>query len=338
MARAIVILALACLGTGCASGGFPAEERQALISEISNDEPGGPTSTTPIAPQEETAAAKANARDPSAGQSGKPGAGGPGGVDAQERKEPAWERADQETEQAIIEDHLRRTEKHRWHQRARRWGANAYVQIGYPANRSALDGYPIEDPNWDDLLKNGWGAGLDLSWQPVPAFEPFIGVQYSRNTGTSTLITDQTQFFNLESSELQALPFYGGVRFNFPLNESLSDWFSTSAGGMTTGVVPYIRVAGGGAWIFGNEIEITDLSAPPATKLDFIGRGFTGYVEGAVGIEYRTEKGYAFRLSVAVQAYPGIRLDREFEAAYPGVDLQRLEVAILPRISATYYF
>lgn len=342
MARAIVILLFAWLVAGCASGRWHPGDRQSLISEISSDDSRRSSWAILDSPREETAVTGASEQDPRAGRCEsepmQPGADRSQDKQDVEAKEPPWKRADQETEVAIIEDQMRRIEKHREHTRPRVWGANGYIQFGFPGDRTALEGFPIEDPKWDDLIKNGWGAGLELSWEPMPIIQPFIGVQYSRNTDTSFLITDQTQYLNIETSPLQMLPFYGGLRLNFPLNESLSDWFSPSAAGLSSGVIPYLRVAGGGTYNFGNEIEITDLATPPATKLDFIRRGFTGYVEGTVGIEYRTEKGYALRLSVGVQAYPGIRLDSEFEDAYPGVDLKRLELAILPRISATYYF
>jgi len=342
MARAIVILLLAWPVAGCASGGWHPDDRQSLISEISSDDSRRSSWAMLDSPREEATATGASAQDPPAGRSrsNSTQSGQDRGQDKQgeEPKPSAWKRAEEETELAIIRDQMRQIDEHREHTRARVWGVNGYGQIGIPSNRTALEGFPIEDPRWDDLVKNGWGAGLDLSWEPMPLIQPFIGLQYSRNTDTSFLITDQTQYLNIETSALQMLPFYGGLRLNFPLNESISDWFSSSAAGLASGVIPYLRVAGGGAYNFGNEIEITDLSSPTTTKLDFINRGFTGYVEGEVGIEYRTKEGYAFRLSVGVQAYPGIRLDREFEDAYPNVDLKRLEMAILPRISATYYF
>jgi hypothetical protein len=342
MARAIVILLFAWLVAGCASGRWHPGDRQSLISEISSDDSLRSPWAVPDSPRDAPAATGASEPDARAfrpeSDPMQPGADRSQDKQDEEAKEPPWKRADQETEVAIIEDQMRQIERHREHTRSRVWGVNGYGQFGIPGDRTALEGFPIEDPKWDDLIKNGWGAGLELSWEPMPIIQPFIGVQYSRNSDTSFVITDQTQYFNIDTSALQMLPFYGGLRLNFPLNESISDWFSPSAAGLSSGVIPYLRVAGGGTYSFGNEIEVTDLSSSTTTKLDFINRGFTGYVEATVGIEYRTEEGYAIRLSVGVQAYPGIRLDNEFEDAYPGVDLKRLELAILPRISATYYF
>jgi len=253
-----------------------------------------------------------------------------------------WERMSQDAEIAIIKDYIKRTE----HTRdtrivSRRLGATGYMQLFYPTERKALDGLGEDNPDWKDLLDGGIGGGLEISCELIPAFQAFAGIKYDTYEDASvTLSSGGVPTVKYTSESLRFIPVYGGIRLNFPHCLGFKSGYDPKRAGFTSGIIPFIRVGGGAAYCFGNEQEV-DLIPPQGapSRTDFIRRGFCGYLEAGIGIEYRQENGFAVQASLGVERFSGLDLDRKYEKAFPGVSIRRnLDHGLLPRISVSIYF
>jgi hypothetical protein len=328
MKRSIAIVGLFALLAGCAWHGGR-EVNRGLVLETATEAGYGPTAASfPVPPQEE----KKPQEGPAKQEPGKTT------VAPVEETEIPWERMNEEAELAIIKDELKRPSAWRVPRRARPYGVTAFGQVEFAANRDALVTPGFQEPTWNELLKQGWGAGLEVSYQPLPALQPYLGAKYESYSGGTKTYRYVGVTIAQETSRVQLLPVYAGLQLNFPLHLATDRWFDPAAAGRATGVIPFLQIGGGVAYSFGNEIEIRDLTNSITRRLDFIRPGYTAYLEGAVGVEYRTPEGFALRLSVGIESYPNLKLEREYEQAVPGADIERLGQAILPRISASFYF
>ena len=339
MVRSVLILALGAMLTGCAAGHLRTTQ-PALIDEITGEiqtlSYADPPQEKP--PQDRPATPKPATTPRETPKKTTPPQEKKTPFDVEEQKEPAWERMPRAVEEAIIREHFRKTQPFRDHSRARRWGVTGHAELVFATDEEAVSGFQSSELKWNELVEKGWGAGLELSYELVPVFQPLLGVKYDGYKGGTKRFEDQGVQIELDASEFETVPFFAGFRVNFPLNMATGKWFDPAAAGQTHGLIPYFQVGAGGAWNFGSEINVKDLTNLITNKLDFVRRGLSGYVEGSIGVEYRDKKGHAFRISVGIEAYPGLKLDRKFEKAIPGSDLERLDQAFLPRISFSYYF
>ncbi|MBN2489275.1 MAG: hypothetical protein JXQ29_00295 [Planctomycetes bacterium] len=332
MKRSIAILGLVGLLAGCAWHGREAAGR-ALVLETATDAQlridGTAASPLSGVPQEDPRREHRTAR---------PAPGIPQEADSPEEPSSRWQRMDEATELAILRADMERAASWRARRQSRPWGVTAFGQLPFGPERDALATPVFEDPTWNEVLKKGWGVGLELSYQPVPVLQPYAGVKLNSHGGGTTTYRYIGVTIEQETSRWQVMPFYAGLQLNFPLALSLERWFDPAAAGRTTGVIPFLQIGGGGAYSFGSEIEVRDLTNSITTRVDFLRRGFTGYLEGAVGVEYRTAEGFALRLSVGVESYRDLEIDREYRQFASGARAERLNLSVLPRISASVYF
>ena len=261
--------------------------------------------------------------------------------------EPKWERWPKDVEIAIIKDHLNKRDRLNKTQyqlqmvpTPKIYGVSGHIQLIHPSKRDALEGFGSEDPTWNQLAEDGVGGGVEFSLEAMPAIQFLAGVKYNTyKDATEVIRAPGPTTIRQVSESLQILPFYAGLRINFPLYMETDRWFDPDSAGLATDVIPYLRLAAGAAYCLGNELAIVDVTNNVRTRMDFIRRGFAGYTEIAAGVEFRNQEGYSLRISVGVETYYGLDLDKKFQANFPGVQKsRRFDQFVLPRISASIYF
>lgn len=340
------LLLVGCALTGCAVSDSLLD-RDALRVELAStalldgwldepqETPRGPERPGPERPRPE----KPGPEKPASGQSGDESSRAVVDLDRpQDHEDANWRRRSEESEIAIIQDQLRRHPSWKEQFRARRTAVTLFGQLAFVDDTSALDSGG-DDPDWNDLVDPGYGIGLEMSYDLLPAVQPLIGVKanlfredrHHIGGGNDPLI-------ERNSDELRTVPMYVGMRLNFPLALDPSEWFDPDQAGRVAGTIPFLRAAGGAAWICGQEIHLHDKTNNLTTRTDFLRRGWSGYFEAAVGIEYRVREGFAFELSVGFEHYLDMKLDSQFEKLVPGADSESMTVFFLPRLGASLYF
>lgn len=258
----------------------------------------------------------------------------------EDHEDNLWTRREEAAEIAIIQDQLRRNPN--WTERppARRTAATLFGQFSFVDGSSALDSNSKDDPDWNDLLDSGYAIGLEMSYDLVPAVQPLVGVKVNRLQGDGHHFGGKNgdPLIRRETEELQTVPIYAGLRLNFPLDADPGDWFDPEMAGRVVGVIPFLRAVGGVAWVCGQELTLVDKTNNITTRTDFLRRGWTGYFEAAVGIEYRVREGFAFELTVGFEHYLDMKLDRTFENLAPAADSESMTIFFLPRLGASFYF
>jgi len=328
------------IAAGCTMTGAP-DNRPDMLGEIMDPDEGLWQSGNDVAVR--GAAVRPPPEAPSPQNKKAPGRS----IEKVKQEEPKWERWPEEVEIAIIRDHLdkqSRLNKTTYEPpkvlTPKIFGVSGHLQLVFPGKRNALEGFGSDNPTWDQLAEDGVGGGVEFSLEAMPAVQFLVGVKFNSYKGATEVIraTGGTTIRQISES-LRFVPFYACLRVNFPLNMETDRWFDTDSAGLATGVIPYLRMAAGGAYCLGNELVVDDVTNNVTTRMDFIKRGFAGYTEFAVGVEFRNEDGYSLRIGVGLETYYGLDLEKNFLAVFPGVQKsRRFDQFALPRISASIYF
>jgi len=325
-----IFLLVGCVLTGCAAPD-PLLDRDAFCTELASvavlDRLDGPQESPP----------------PRSGSTRSEAMGGrsPGAATdpdrPQDHEDATWRRSSEEAEIAIIRDQLKRSPSWKEQFRVRRTAVTLFGQLSFVDDTSAIDGGP-DDPDWNDLVDPGYGIGLEMSYELVPAVQPLVGVKANLFQADSHHIGGGNEpLIQRKSDELRTVPMYAGLRLNFPLDLDTDKWFDPEEAGRVKGVIPFLRAAGGVAWICGQEITLIDHTNNISTRTDFLRRGWTGYFEAAVGIEYRVNQ-FAFEITAGLEYYLDMKLDSQFKDLFPAADSESMTVFFLPRVGASFYF